>query len=79
MYRFAYPYLLFLLVFIAVGVFFAYRRKPSAITFSGASELRSLVGKGSFLLVKIPLILRIIALVLLVVAAARPQKYNVSS
>ena len=79
MYRFVYSYLLFLLVFIVVGAFFAYRRKPSAITFSGASELRSLVGKGSFLLVKIPLILRIIALVLLVVAAARPQKYNVSS
>ena len=79
MYRFAYPYLLFLLVLIAGGAFLAYRKKPSAITFSRASDLCSLVGKGSFMLVKIPLILRIIALVLLVIAAARPQKYNLSS
>ena len=79
MYRFAYPYLLFLLILIAGGAFWAYIRKPSAITFSRASDLRRLVGKGSFFLVKIPLILRIIALVLLVIAAARPQKYNVSS
>ena len=79
MYRFAYPYLLFLLILIAGGAFFAYRRKHSAITFSCTSELRSLIGKGSFLLIKIPLILRVIALVLLVVAAARPQKYNISS
>ena len=79
MYRFAYPYFLFLLVLVAAGAFIAYRRKPSAITFSGASELRSLVGKGSFFLLKIPLLLRVITLVLLVAAVARPQKYNVSS
>jgi len=79
LYRFAYPYFLFLLVLVAAGAFIAYRRKPSVITFSGASELRSLVGKGSFFLLKIPLLLRVITLVLLVAAVARPQKYNVSS
>ncbi|HBN27310.1 MAG TPA: hypothetical protein DD405_07560 [Desulfobacteraceae bacterium] len=79
MYRFAYPHLLILLVLVAGGAFFAYRRKPSAITFSAASDLRRLVGKGSFFLTKIPLILRTIGLILLLLAAARPQKYNVSS
>ncbi len=79
MYRFAYPYLLFLLVLIAGGAFWAYIKKPSAITFSCASDLRRLVGHGSFLLLKSPLLLRTLALVLLVIAAARPQKYNISS
>ena len=79
MYRFAYPYLLFLLVLIAGGAFWAYRKKPSAITFSCASDLRRLASKGSLLLIKIPLVLRIIAILLLILAAARPQKYNISS
>jgi len=79
MYRFAYPYLLFLLILIVVGGLLAYRRKPEAITFSGASDLGRLVGRESFLLCKIPLLLRLIVLILLVIAAGRPQKYNVSS
>ena len=79
MYRFAYPVLLFLLIFIVGGGLLAYRRKPEAIIFSGASDLSRLIGRGSFLLCKIPLLLRVIVLILLVIAAARPQKYNVSS
>ena len=79
MYRFAYPYLLFLLILIVGGGLLAYRRKPEAITFSGASDLCRLIGRGSFLLFKIPLLLRLIVLILLVLAAARLQKYNISS
>lgn len=79
LYRFAYPHFLFLIIAVIIYGIFVYRKKPEAITFSQASRLKYLTGRSSDLIVKLPLILKIISFVLIIIAFARPQKYNVSS
>ncbi|HDZ89554.1 MAG TPA: VWA domain-containing protein, partial [Deltaproteobacteria bacterium] len=78
MFRFAYPILLFLVPVAAGWFVFALLRRPPGITHSMASKMALVAGGGSPFAAKIPLILRVCALVLLVLAAARPQLYNVS-
>ena len=78
MFRLAHPWLLILLT--GVLAWFAWRltRKPIGITFSMAGALARLSEGGHRLAGHIPLILRTGCLALLVLAAARPQLYNVS-
>ncbi|OPL13445.1 MAG: hypothetical protein AVO38_13385 [delta proteobacterium ML8_D] len=78
MFRFAYPLLLMLLVVVAGWLFFGLRRKPPSITYSMTSQMVRFAGGSDRFLGKIPIALRVCCLVLLVVAAARPQLYNVS-
>ena len=78
MFRFAYPVLLVMLVPVAGWLFFRWWRRPAGITYSMTSQLAGLAGRGGRLLADIPLILRAICLCLLVIAAARPQLYNMS-
>ena len=78
MFRFAYPVVL-LLLFVVVGwLIFALWRKPTGITYSMTSKIAGLAGGRNHLLVRLPTILRGCILALLVLAAARPQLYNVS-
>ena len=79
MYKFAYPHLLSLLLIVVCWGVWEFKKKPSAIIFSGTSRLKSLVKTGSGFIAGIPVILRIIVLVLLVITVARPQKYSMSS
>jgi Ca-activated chloride channel homolog len=78
-FRFAHPVLLAILglLLLAWLVFLHFRRPPS-VTYSLASELARIPGEGGKLLAKVPDALRVIALILLVLTAARPQMYNVS-
>ena len=77
-FRFAYPVLLIMLLAVAGWFVFALRREPASVTYSMTSSMADLVGGGRQLWNKIPLILRFICLILLVLAVARPQLFNVS-
>jgi Ca-activated chloride channel family protein len=77
-FRFAYPVLLFMLVVVAGWVAVSLWRKPSSITYSTASGLAQLAGSGNHFLGRVPMVLRAVCLVLLILAASRPQFYNVS-
>ena len=79
MYRFAYPFFLVLIFIIITWGVLEFKRKPNAIIFSGTSRLKSILKADSGFKSKIPLIFRIIALVLMVIAIARPQQYSMSS
>jgi Ca-activated chloride channel family protein len=78
MFRFAYPIILTLL--LPLGVWFAYVliRKPAGITYSITSKIIELAGQAGFIYNRIPVFIRFGCLILLVLAAARPQFYNVS-
>jgi len=78
MLRFAYPAVLALILPVAGWLVFAWRRKPPSITYSGTARLIRMSSGGSRAWGKLPLILRALCLILLVLAAARPQLYNVS-
>ena len=78
MFRFAYPVLLVLLVVVAGWLFFCLRSKPSSITYSMTSQMARFAGGSGRFLAKVPMALRSVCLILLVLAAARPQLYNVS-
>ena len=78
MFRFAYPILLVLVVAVAGWLIFALWRKPASVTHSMTSHMIVLAGGGKALRGKIPLALRAACLLLLVLAAARPQFFNVS-
>lgn len=78
MFRFAYPLLLCLLLLPAGWVVFALFKQPAGVTHSMGSALARLTGGGSRVLVRVPMVLRACCLSLLVLAAARPQLYNVS-
>jgi Ca-activated chloride channel family protein len=78
MFRFAYPGLLALLAAVAGWVVFALWRKPPSLGHPGTAALIRMAGGVSRLRARIPLILRALCLSLLVLAAARPQFYNVS-
>ncbi|MFP4474861.1 MAG: vWA domain-containing protein [Desulfatibacillaceae bacterium] len=77
-FRFAYPWLLLLLLPVAAWVAWTLLSRPAAVRFSGARTLARLAGPGDAIRARVPLILRTVALVLLVVTVARPQTYNVS-
>ena len=53
-------------------------KKPAAVTHSMTSQLAVLADSGSRIWRGIPLAVRVLCLVLLILAAARPQFYNVS-
>ena len=78
MFRFAYPTLLMLLVLPGGLVFWHLRREPPGVTHPLTSPMARLQHGGTRLLSRVPLFLRTLCLVLLVLAAARPQLYNVS-
>jgi Ca-activated chloride channel family protein len=78
MFRFAYPVLLVLVIAVAGWLILALRRKPASVTHSMTSQMIMLTGGGKTLWHKIPLALRACCLVLLVLASARPQFFNVS-
>lgn len=78
MFRFAYPVLLVLLLPVAGWLAFSLWKKPVSITHSMTSRMARLAGKGNRFLARIPLFIRTVCLILLVLAAARPQFYNVS-
>ena len=77
-FRFAYPVLLFLFVATAGWLAFALWRRPAGITHSMTSGIAGLAGGSGRLWDKIPLALRAGGLILLVLASARPQLFNVS-
>jgi Ca-activated chloride channel homolog len=77
--RFAYPLLLAVLpCLILLWLFIRLKRKPAAVSFSRTSTLIRLSGGAGRLKPRIPLILRVCAFILIALAAARPQFYNVS-
>ena len=78
MFKFAYPVLLVLLLPVAGWLAFSLWKKPVSITYSMTSKMARLAGKGNRFLTKVPLFIRTACLILLVLAAARPQFYNVS-
>jgi Ca-activated chloride channel family protein len=78
MFRFAYPVLLVLLAGSAGYLIITVLKKPVAITHSLTTRLSELARSGSRIRQHIPLAIRTLCLVLLVLAAARPQFYNVS-
>ncbi len=77
-FRFAYPAVFFLLAAVAGWLVFSLRRRRLAVTYSLTSTLARLTGGGARLRPGIPAALRTATLVLLLLAAARPQLYNVS-
>jgi Ca-activated chloride channel family protein len=78
MFRFAYPVLLVLLAGVAGWFMFILWRKPASITYSMTSSMALLSGSRSRFMGKIPAAFRAGCLILLVLAASRPQLYNVS-
>ncbi len=73
MFRLAYPFMLALWALVAVWLAVRLKQKPVGITFSMTSRVSELVGSGDLWLGKIPTVMRAACLVLLVMAAARPQ------
>ena len=78
MFRLAYPVLLVLLAGVVGYLIFEFLKKPVAVTHSMTSRLVELAHKSSVIRQRIPVFLRTLCLILLVLAAARPQFYNVS-
>ena len=78
MFRFAFPTVLVLLLAIATWLFLILRRKPVGLTYSLTSKLAEIGGGSSQIQARIPLFLRTGCLILLVLAAAGPQIFNVS-
>lgn len=78
MFRFATPILLILLPGVVIYLAAAARRRPPRVTHSMTSDLARLAGGGARVKVHVPRLLRAAALILLILAAARPQLYNVS-
>jgi len=77
-FRFDYPVILFLFLAVAGWIAFSLWKKPTGITYSMTSRVATLARGGHRLLARVPMILRGCCLVLLILAAARPQLYNVS-
>lgn len=78
MFRFAYPALLSLLAAVVLWAFFVLRRKPPSLTHSMASRFVRLAGRAHLAFARLPIALKTGCLIMLVLAAARPQLYNVS-
>ena len=78
MIRFAHPVVLALLVLVLGWLRYALKRKPLSLTHSMTSKMAELAGSGRRLWQETPLILRTSCLLLLVLAAARPQLFHLS-
>jgi Ca-activated chloride channel family protein len=78
MFRFAHPMILVLIVASAGWFAFSLWRRPASITYSVTSRLAQFTGRRHLLLSRVPMALRTGCLILLIVAASRPQLYNVS-
>ncbi|MGM0427366.1 MAG: VWA domain-containing protein [Thermodesulfobacteriota bacterium] len=78
MFRFAYPAVLLLLFVVAGWMVFLLRRNLPGITYSMTSSMVALGGIQGRFLPKYTVFLRCLCLILLVLAGARPQLYNVS-
>lgn len=76
-FRFAYPLLLGLLPVVGAWLAVSLRRKPSAVVYSMTTALTRLAGRRHAILGRLPIFLRLASLLLLILAAARPQLYNV--
>lgn len=74
-FTFAYKSLLLLLIPAGFWIYVKYKRGTGAFTFSLAHKLAGFSGNN--LTGRLPLILRALVLVLLVLASARPQLYNI--
>jgi Ca-activated chloride channel family protein len=77
-FQFVYPVLFALLAVVGGWLLFKLRSRPASIIYSMAFEVAQLAGSGRSIWNRIPLVLRTVSLVLLVLAAARPQFVNVS-
>jgi Ca-activated chloride channel homolog len=76
-FHFAYPLLMCVLLgLIFAWLFFEFKRKPSSAVFSTASTLKKLMGGGEKIKARMPLILIAASMILLALAAGRPQLYN---
>jgi Ca-activated chloride channel homolog len=76
-FRFAYPLLMCVLLgLVFAWLFFEFKRKPSSAVFSTASTLKRMMGGGERIKARIPLILIAASIILLAIAAGRPQLYN---
>ncbi len=78
MFRFAWPYMLFVIVLVCFWFFIRLKRKKPAITFSGTELLKGQISNRGILIGNFPLILRFLCMILLVLAISRPQLYSVS-
>lgn len=78
MFRFALPYMLFVIVLVCFWFFIRLKRKKPAITFSGTELLKGQISNRGILIGNFPLILRFLCMILLVLAISRPQLYSVS-
>lgn len=78
MFRFEYPVILFLVTPVLGWFFLRLRSAPDAVVFSMASRAATVQKARNSLVTSLPLILRFLCLILLILAAARPQFYNVS-
>ncbi|MBN1850989.1 MAG: VWA domain-containing protein [Deltaproteobacteria bacterium] len=78
MFHFAYPVVLILLLPVAAWFAYALLRKPVGITYSITSKIVELAGQTGDIFHRIPIFIRLVCLILLVLAAARPQFFNVS-
>jgi Ca-activated chloride channel family protein len=76
--RFAYPQLLFLILPVAAWLFWAFKRRPNAISYPITGFLSQLVPSGHRARTGVFPMLRALVLLLLVIAAARPQAYTAS-
>lgn len=77
-FRFAYPALFALLIPVALYVVWSLKKKPGALVHADAAALGIAAGARARFLARVPLALRTLALVLLVLASARPQTYSMS-
>jgi Ca-activated chloride channel family protein len=78
MFRFAHPIVLVLILPAAGWVVFALRKKPAALTHASTSLMATLSSGRERFMAGLPTLIRGLCLALLVVAAARPQLYNMS-
>jgi len=78
MFRLAYAPVLGLGILVAAYLAWELNRRPVGLTYSMAGTLARLVGGGDRLTGRLPSLLRGACLLLLLLAAARPQLYNVS-
>jgi Ca-activated chloride channel homolog len=77
-FHFAYPLLMCVLLgLIFVWLFLEFKRKPASAVFSNASTLKRLLGGGEKIKARMPLILIAASMIMLALAAGRPQLYNV--
>ncbi|MBN1637028.1 MAG: VWA domain-containing protein [Deltaproteobacteria bacterium] len=78
MFRFAYPVALIVpLILVVAWIVWMFVRKEQSIRYSVTSSLIRFAGSADKFKGRLPLMLRAVCLVLLVLACARPQLYNV--